>query len=318
MAKSRKLDELQQLLDRTVATLPAESAVADLTRAIASKYAVAVARAAKLAAKHDLKQLAPELAAAFDRFMANPIERDPSCLAKAAIAEALYRLECPETELFLQGIRHFQLEPVWGGRQDTAPKLREICALGLVRTHYDGAFVELADLLADPEIPARVAAARAIAYSENRERGVPLLRLRVKVGDVPEVLGECFAALLNLAARESIALVAASLKAPEPQIQEAAALALGESRLPAALPLLQAWWERAREPELRGTGLLAIAMLRSEAAVGFLLGLLREAEESEVQQTLAALELYRGDTSLEQQIEAILVQRGWPQGAEST
>ncbi|ERN40869.1 hypothetical protein KR51_00025800 [Rubidibacter lacunae KORDI 51-2] len=310
MAKSRKLADLQQLLDRVQATLPADAAVADLRRAIASKQAVAVARGAKLVAKHNLRQLAPALMAAFDPFLIDPIARDPNCLAKASIADALYRMDCREIELFLSGIRHFQLEPVFGGRQDTAPKLRSICALGLVRANYEDVFVELADLLADPEAPARTAAAQAIAYSENRERGVPLLRLRIRVGDTPTVLADCFTALLSLAPHDSLSLVAGHLDASEPEVREAAALVLGESRLPEAFELLRAWWERTFEPNLRSTALLAISMLRSKASVDFLLAFLAESAESELRGAAAALELLRPNAELWQQICTLLAARG--------
>jgi len=311
MAKSRKLQELQGLMDWVQETLPAEAAVAELQRGISCKYAVVVARAAKLVSKHGLTQLAPALVKAFDRFLTKWIDTDPSCLAKASIADALYRLECREADLFRKGIRHFQLEPVWGGRQDTAPKLRGICALGLVRMNFSGAFVELADLLSDPETPARVAAVRAIAYSANPEQGVPLLRLRVRAGDTPEVLSECFTALLALSPEGSVAFVAGYLQAAEFEIQEGAALALGESRLPAAFPLLQAWWEQTREPELRRAGLLAIALLRSETAAEFLLALLAEGAEADLERALPALELYRPDPNLWEQICTVLERRGW-------
>ena len=310
MAKSRKLAELQQLLDRVQDTLPADSAVADLQRILGSTYAVAVARGAKLVGKHELMQLVPDLVKAFDRFAIDPVATDPSCLAKASIADTLYRLECLEAELFLQGIRHFQLEPVWGGQQDTAPKLRGICALGLVRMHFSGAFVALADLLADPEVPARVAAVRAVAYSENPEQGVPLLRLRVRTEKEPEVLVEGFAALLFLAPQASVPLVAEYLQSPQSEVQEGAALALGESRLPEAFPILQAWWEQTREPELRGAGLLAISLLRSEESVRFLSTLLAEGAEADIRRALPALELYRADAGLWEQFGALLERRG--------
>lgn len=310
MAKSRKLSELQQILERVQATLPAETAISDLQQTLKSKYAVVVARGAKLVGECELMQLVPTLVQAFDRFMVDPIETDPSCLAKASIADTLYRLECAEAELFLQGIRHFQLEPVWGGRQDTAPKLRGICALGLVRMHFSGAFIALADLLADPEVPARVAAVRAVAYSENPERGIPLLRLRVRTEEVPEVLVECFMALLSLAPQDSLPLVADYLQSPQAEVQEGAALVLGESRLPEAFPILQTWWERTREPELRSAGLLAIALLRSEEAVGFLLELLAEGAEVDIHRALPALELYRADTEVWEQIGVLLARRG--------
>ncbi|MEH2465502.1 hypothetical protein [Nostoc sp.] len=41
---------------------------------------------------------------------------------------------------------------------------------------------ELADLLTDPKPEARVAAAKAIAYTGNPQ-GVPLLRFKTRIGD---------------------------------------------------------------------------------------------------------------------------------------
>ncbi len=72
----------------------------------------------------------PDLLAAFRRFLADP-SKDKGCLAKIAIAEALTRLEHEEAEIFLEGIRHMQREPVWGGTEDTAAWLRGLCAIGL-------------------------------------------------------------------------------------------------------------------------------------------------------------------------------------------
>ena len=43
---------------------------------------------------------------------------------KVAIVEALNALGYEHTPTFLQGIRHVQMEPVYGGRVDTAAVLR--------------------------------------------------------------------------------------------------------------------------------------------------------------------------------------------------
>ena len=227
---------------------------------------------------------------------------DPSCLAKKELAEALYRLEYSQESLFLVGIRYVQMESVWGGKVDTSPGLRGICALGLVRMNYPDVMVELADLLADAEVEARMVAARAIAYSES-PYGLPLLRLKVKMGDPdPQVLSECFMGLLKLAPAQSLPLVAEFLDRPEVQVCEMAALALGESRLRAALPILTQWWKRAPNAELRRSGLLAIAMLRQDEALAFLLNLITEGKLSEAKDAVAALDLYRQDKALWQRI----------------
>jgi HEAT repeat protein len=167
-----------------------------------------------------------------------------------------------------------------------------------------------ADLLADPEPEARISAARAIAYTENSQ-GVPLLRLKVKLGDKdPQVLSECFIALLKLAPDSSLSLVADFLDHPEVQISEMAALALGESRIKEAFPVLRQWWKRYRAPELRRIALLAIAMLRHDEGLEFLLSLIEEGKLSDAKDAVAALELYRHEHSLGQRILQSINKRG--------
>jgi hypothetical protein len=59
--------------------------------------------------------------------------------------------------------------------------------------------------LADPKPEARVAVAKAIAYTGNPQ-GVPLLRLKTRIGDqAAQVISECFTALLQLAPTDSLA-----------------------------------------------------------------------------------------------------------------
>lgn len=306
MAKSRKLEEMQAQLNEIRADPSSETAVGTLRQILASKQAIAIAQAAKIVRDANLQDLLPDLIEAFDRLMQNPASTDPNCLGKKAIADTLYRLESKAESLFLKGIRHVQMEPVWGGQVDTAPGLRGICALGLVRMNYADVMVELADLLADPESEARVGAVRALAYTENPQ-AVPLLRLKVQLGDEAAVLSECFAALLRLAPAQSLLLVARFLNSETPQVQEMAALAMGESRMLDTMPILQNWWNRTRHPELRQTALLAIAMLRHDQAIEFLLALIATGTEQESQTALAALQIYQDDRELlarmQQQLE---------------
>jgi HEAT repeat protein len=310
MAKAPKLEETLALLSQIGPDCPTDEAIDILKRVIQSKHAIAVARAAKLVNKMQFQVLIPDLVSAFERFILNAAVTDQSCIAKKAIAETLYRLDYSQESLFLQGIKHVQMESVWGGKVDTAPGLRGICALGLVRMNYPQVMVELADLLADPEPEARICAARAIAYTDNPQ-GVPLLRLKVKMGDQdPQVLSECFIALLKLAPTHSLALVSEFLNRPEAQICEMAALAIGESRIQEAFLTLRQWWERSRSPELRSIALLAIAMCRHDEALEFLLSLVKKGKPSEAKDAVAALELYRQDSTLWQKVCQSISKRG--------
>ena len=317
MAKSRKLErtlaELAQIRDSPMS----EASIASLRRVLKSKCSVAVAQAAKIVGEAVVAQLVPDLVLAWDQMMISPTEVDPGCFAKKEIAQTLYRLEYGEESLFLQGIQHVQMEAVWGGKEDTAAVLRGVCALGLVRMNYPLVMNELAELLADPKPEARVAAARAIAYTENPE-GTSLLRLRVRIGDEPQVLSECLVALLKLAPSQSLSLIKRFLYArKEPlglaenvEIAEIAALALGELRSLEAFDILRTWWEQVEAKELRQTGLLAIAMLRHDDALEFVLSLVPSGTISDALNAIAALRIYRQDGRLWQRVREVVEERG--------
>lgn len=308
MAKSRQLEQTQLLLAELREAPITPATLEQWRQILQSSQTSAISQAAKILGKRGLTDLNPELGNTFARLMLKPAKSDPNCLAKAAIAETLYRLESHNHTLFLEGIRHVQMEPIWGGSVDTAATLRGNCALGLVRMNYSGVMTELADLLADPEGPARMVAARAIGYSEDPQ-GIPLLRLRARMGDDPQVLSEYLAALLKLAPQDSMEFVSAFLMDANQQVQELVALVLGESRQPGALDSLTSWWQGVRDPELRVTGLLSIAMLRTDDAFQFLLTLVSEGSDNTAQEAIQALEIYRQDYDLWQRVCKVRDQR---------
>lgn len=290
----------------------APDSIALLREVLAGRSSHAAAQAAAMVAAHEIEGMTPDLVAAFDRFLGDPVKRDAGCAAKQAIADALYRLGAPEVGVYERGIRHVQLEPVFGGKADTAVQLRGTCGLALVRIHHPDYLLALAELLADREAPARRIAAQALGYSEN-PAAQPLLRLKALLGDEePQVLAECLLALLAIAPDASLDFVAGFLDRRPPELAEAAALALGGARLPAALPLLCAWWERTFDAELRRTALLAIAMLKTDAALDHLLGLVADAAVPHAAAAVAALALYRHDPRLCARVAAALAARRDP------
>jgi HEAT repeat protein len=309
MAKSHRLEDTLAALNRLRDDPTSDAALAQLRQVLKGKSSHATAKAAQIAGESEISALAPDLVAAFEQFMVNPVKSDPNCRAKAAIADALYRIGHEAETVFLRGIRHRQMEPVYGGRVDTATDLRPACALGLVRMNHPEALVELADLLADPESRVRAAAAQAIAYCGS-DHGVPLLRLKVLSGDDDAtVISECLAALLRLAPASSLPFAARLLDAPEPSISEAAALALGGSRLPEAFDVLHLWWDRTADVALRRIALLAIAMLRRDQPLDFLLSLIKEANGPTAREAIAALAMYRHDDTVRQRVDACVIQR---------
>jgi hypothetical protein len=287
----------------------APGAAEALRRALAGRSNVLAATAAEIIGEWDLDGFTAALAGAFNRFLIDAGRSDPTCAAKTAIVEALNRLIYDDAELFARGLRHVQMEPVYGGRIDTAARLRAACALGLARSDPPDVLLELAGLLADPEADARAGAARAISVA-TRPGGAPLLWYKAQIGDSEmTVMGECFAALLRLEPERAVPLIAGRLQGENEILAETAALALGESRLPAALPPLLTAWENAGGPALRRTLITAIARHRSDEAFDFLCGLVAGAPAAEAEAALAALAIFRDDLRRRRVIERIARRR---------
>jgi HEAT repeat protein len=279
-------------------------------KALGDKYFRVVAKAATLAGERSLHEREKDLLAAYARMLVDPVKRDPTCLAKQAIARALVTLECHDVPFFLEGIRYIQLEPVWGGTADTAVDVRSSCAMGLVATGYSRALPELATLLNDREPRAREGAARAIACGNPRE-AEPLLRFKVLAGDSqPEVLGECFNGLLNIAPEECVAFVGTQLANPDEAVRDFAALALGESRHPAALKQLRdAWADAYVAPEMRAVLIRAAALHRTEAAFDWLVSIIETGSRAQADITVDALSVYERNTKLLERVRAAMAQR---------
>jgi uncharacterized protein (DUF1778 family) len=280
----------------------------DLAPFLLHKSNHVAAAAADTIGRLEAVTLTPNLADAFLEWMKNPSERDPGCKALTAIAKTLAAMDHPASAAYLAGVRHVQMEASYGPKVDAAAALRGLCAQGLARMNHPDALLECATLLADPEIPARTGAARAISES-GQHAGVLLLRYKALIGDKDgDVIAECFAGLLRLAPAESLEFVAGFLQSSE-EIAERAALALGESRLAAAFPLLGEAWHATSQVTLRRTLLLAMAMLRLDEAVEFLLTRLSEDGEKSALGALAALALYGRDEMVRSRIQELLAKR---------
>jgi HEAT repeat protein len=285
-----------------------KEALALLRKVLAGRSSHATAVAAEIAGEAEIEALVPDLVAAFARLLEEPVKRDPTCHGKAAIVEALYCIGALELDVYLKGVRYVQMEPVWGGKKDTAVELRGISALAMVRSNHPDYLTEVAELLADPEDMTRRYAAQAFAYSEN-PAAIPVLRLKALVGDEdPQVLNECLLALLKIAPAE-VEFVARFLNRPEVEIVEAAALALGGSRLAEAFGVLRQWIESQGDVGLRRSGLLAIAMLKRDEAIAYLLASVVEGEPIDAREAIRALAIYKHDENLRGQVKEALDRR---------
>ena len=289
MASARDVE--QQAADlESLRSATRDVATASLRKALQHRNNYLVSKAAKLAADLSLTELIPDLATAFARFLDNPIKTDPQCWAKNAIAKALASLEYQEHELFLHGMRHIQLEPVWGGTSDTAGNLRGTCALALVQCrdlNSTRLLSLLTELFADKELPVRVNAARAVEQIGS-DAAMLLLRLRAELAsDEPELLGACYSGVLHLEGSSAIPWAARFLSHQDDASAEAA-IAIAETRTPEAFAALKESFTKARDPWFRTTLLSAIALTRQDEAYNWLLTLI-ESDDGDTKDAHEAL-----------------------------
>jgi HEAT repeat protein len=283
---------------------PSATDVMELRRFIGDRSNLVVAAAAAIVGERTLVELAADLEAAFDRFLIDPLKTDKLCRAKIAVIQALDKIEHLKRGIFEKAAGHVQLEPVFGGKEDSAARLRAAAIFALSRIGGSDYHRLLVDSLTDSETDVRIAAAQALGYVGTEAAGL-VLRLKARLGDTnSDVLSECLSGLLMLEPEENLDFVCEFLDPLDSAQCEAAALALGKTRLPAALEALKACWQRSHEPALKQQLLLAIAMMRLPAAIDFLLDLVGSGSEATALAAISALKFHRYDPRLCERLAA--------------
>jgi len=276
MTGKRRFEEQLAALEQ-LRRQPPEASIEPLRKALTHRSNYIVAKAADLVREIRLPELIPDLLVAFDRCFANPIKTDPQCWAKNAISRALATLEYQDAAIFLRGMRHIQLEPVWGGQSDTAATLRATCALALVACRSlpeADLLTHLIELFADKDKSARVEAVRAVQQVGSPSASL-LLRLRaILSGDEPEVLGACYNGILGMDGTAAIPWVSRFLAGADDSAAEAA-LAIAADRSPQAYVALRERFLQEHDPWFQAVLLSAIGLTRQQAGLDFLLHLVR-------------------------------------------
>jgi HEAT repeat protein len=296
-----KSDPIEKALDRLAEMHPRDPSpqnTDEIRRFLTHKSNLVVSKAAKLVAEQRRSEFVPDLVSAFNRFIANPAQLDKRCAALTGITEALYEMDYCEPGIYLQGLRHVQMEASFGPPVDAAAALRGISAQALLRTRYKDAMAAVLPLLVDREPPARIGAVRALA-TNGGAAGALLLRLKVLTGDSePEVVAECFLGLLSSAPEESPRFVADFMDADDQAISDAAIWALGQSRLPAAFEALRNKWERTIARDQRMRLLSGIAMLRLESGIEFLCSIISAENETTASDASNALGTFKANSNI--------------------
>ena len=247
-----------------------------------------VAKAAAIAGNRYVYPALFDLLAAYDRLFIDAAESDPLVLGKHAIAQALKDLDYRDPSPFVRGLEYF--EPA-RNLEDRAAGLRATCAHALVACDMNGLvrLQLLVDHLVDVERTVRREVVRAVAQIGGSE-SVLLLRLKALAGDTdPEVHGECFAALLDLDPRESVAFVARLVASPNERIAVEAAAALAASRAPEALAVARRMWLGELSIEMRRAIVFSCTASPLPQAADFLLSIVADGRAELAVWALSAL-----------------------------
>lgn len=309
---NRRIEEQIEALSRLRGGEPGP-AVAAVRKALKDRAGLVAAKAAKIAAELQLREVIPDLVEAFDRLFTDAVQRDPQCWGKNEIAKALAGLDYRDSAPFLRGARHIQMEPVWGGQADTASNLRGICLLALIACsdiRREQILRCLVDALVEPAQTVRVEAIRAVVEMGGDDSAL-LLRLKARAGDgEPAVVGQAFDGVLRLEGAAAIEFVAGFLRADSEYVQAEAALALGSSRLPEAVAALESAWAETRDPALRGAIARAISASRQERGFAFLLDLVKNGRPSDSAAAIDALAIHRESPEIWRRVEEAVAEAG--------
>ena len=308
----RELAELGVLAEALRAEpAPTAAHLAYLRKMLAHRNNFLVSKAAALVADHELFALVPDVVAAYERFFHDAVKSDPHCWAKNALSKAMVKLEFQEAAPYIRGLRHHQLEPVWGGQSDTAGALRGTCAHALVACP-GLSNSELLDLLieslVDSDVTVRTEAARAIGHVGGAGAG-HILKLRLLVAkEEPEVMGAIFAGLLAIDPRTAIPLVARSLDDTEEMAAEAA-LALAATHAVAALDALLVRRRKPNGPWLASVLDNAIALTRLPEGMRFLLDLIAQ-DDRTAPSALEAISRVNTSAEVREQAQTAVAESG--------
>jgi hypothetical protein len=303
MAKKteERLDQLKQLRKA-----PTSDPGSTLRKALTDRSNLIVAEAAKIAGELRCVELIVDLVAALERLFEDPAKTDPKCWGKSAIIRALTLLDYSESPPFLRAASHIQMEPVWGGQQDSAVHLRAAAVLALVQCvdiRRAEILRHLVDALAEASDTVRIEAVRALEQMNGEESSL-LLRLKAHSGDKRSaVVGQVFDSLLALEGSAAVPFVARFMDAEDSEVADEAALSLGASRLSSGVEVLIRAWKDGRGRELGPVVLRALSSSRDEGALAFLLDLVQTGIRRDADAAVEALGLHRDSPEIQARIE---------------
>lgn len=269
-----------------------------------------VALAARICGEAKARELEPDLARAFNILLKQGVKRDPGCPGKSAIVKALRDMQCQAFEVYEAGALCFQMEPVWGGSEDSASGLRALSGAAIGELNHPDASLWLSRLLADPNHRVRSAAAESLGNLGDPTL-LPLLLYAIsQEGGDSEVLGPLLKSAFYLGQEGLIPWVAPLLHGDDTTRAGEIALALGESRYVEAFKPLNEALTLSRDPEQRQLLMTALALLRRDVSLDRLLEIAEDGLTSDALMVIKALEVFSYDEDLKARLWDIAEERG--------
>ena len=269
-----------------------------LRRALSSGIGHVVAAAASRIQRHEWPDWEDDLVRAYHLLDATGRQGDPGCTGRNAVLLALDHVGHRAWDVYAKAAKTFQLEPRWGGSDDTAGGLRANGLLAMAHIRHPDVLTALADRLGDTLTIVRVGVGQA-AGDLGDPAAVPLLRFKLHLGDPePEVTSAILSALLVLDADTTLPLAMELLRSPDELTRESVGLSLAETRRAEVVEPLQDWWSSALTQSEKHTALVALAITRDRAAHAFLTGLVAHGSERDARGALRALAPFEHDEEL--------------------
>jgi HEAT repeat protein len=283
--------------------LRSESGARALQKALGSSDVRAIAQAAALIAKHELRAEARALVDTYYGLASVRSHVDGGCLAKEALLQALEALDHGDADVFAHAATYEQYERVKGGTREIAARVRVAGVLGLARLGHGDLWCILGACLGDRDAAVRLAAAQAISHRGQRD-GAGLLMLRLHASDdVPEIAIECLRGLFTLAPDHALRFAKRALEDHDSSQRERALHALGTANDDRAIELLANRLEQASLAPERERLIEALGLSRRARARELLLSIVRDGRPSDAEAAVSALAIHRYDARLLEQLE---------------
>lgn len=285
---------------------PTPAAIQTLEGFLLKEDGPVVARVAELMVEWGLFDQGANLAQAFIRLLEAGMGKDAQCWGKLALVKALQALSWHDPEVYVLGCRSVQMEPVWGGQEDSATPLRAASAVALCEcpgVRYETLLDVLVHLLADPAWNVRASAASAIAQV-GYPQGAPLLKLRVLLGDTePRVIGACLDGLLHLSKTEAIPFIQGLLAHADAGVRLEAVCTLAAAHLPEAVKVATEAWKNFPDPRSHKAIVAALASSPTLEATDFLSALLAQENRNDALLVMGALAPRLRESEIREKVE---------------